>query len=384
MTRQATIAVLLALSTLLAACSGEGGGNDPRSDDATITTTTASSAPEGGPSTTTAPAEAGTYVLAPDGDDDGAGTEADPWRTFDHALPRLQPGDELLVRGGRYRERVRDLDLRPGRPDARISVRAWPGEEPVLAGLLWLDRPSYWTIAGLHVTWDDEGKANKKDHMVKITDGVGWRLEGSELSNAKSFAALLVASTGGNEPSDWTVSGNCIHGTRKANGTNQDHLVYVNSGTGGGRGVVSGNLLFDAPNGAGVKLGGADDDEGGARDVTVERNTIWGAGQSVLIAWRSEDNVVAENLLGATTRRYAAIRGYRLSGEGNIARGNVAADTEDVLLNDEGHEAIEDGGGNVLLSRSPGFDDTETCKGFRPSEPRAARAGHLVDSEATG
>ena len=385
MTRQATVTVLLVLSTLLAACSGDGGGGDgggPVDEAAPSTTTSASG---GGPSTTTdADGDARTYVLAPDGDDAGEGTEPDPWRTLDHALPRLRPGDELRLRGGTYRERVRDLDLQPGTPDARITIRAWPGEEPVLAGLLWLDRPSYWTVSGLHVTWDDDGKAGKKDHMVKVTDGVGWRIEGNELSNAKSFAALLVASSGGDEPADWSVTGNCIHGTRKANGTNQDHLVYVNTGTTGGPGLVSGNLLFDAPNGAGVKLGGADDEDEGVRRVTVERNTIWKAAQSVLIAWRSEDNEVADNLLGATTRRYAAIRGYRLSGEGNVARGNVAAETQDVLLNDDGHEEVEDAGGNVLLTRSPGFDDTKSCDGFRPSDARAARAGHLSGQGATG
>jgi hypothetical protein len=380
--RTAATAALLSLAMALGACTGD---RDPDADPAPGAGTSA------GPTTTAAPADEEpapsaptTYVLATDGDDGNAGTEQEPWRTFSRALPRLRPGDELLVRGGTYRERVRDLSLRAGTPEARITVRAFPGEEPVLAGLLWLDRPSYWTFSDLHVTWDDEGKAGRKDHMVKITDGVGWRVERSELSNAKSFAALLVASSRSGEPSDWAITGNCVHGTRKANGTNQDHLLYLNPGLSAGPGTVSGNLLYDAPNGAGLKLGGSDDDEGGAAGVTVERNTVWGAAQSILVSWQSEDNVLADNLLGGTSRRYGAIRGYRLSGSGNVARGNVAADTEAVLLNDEGHEPVDDGGGNVLLRGSPGFDDTGSCSGFRPSEARAARVGHLTAAAAGG
>ena len=368
----------LFLALVLGACSADGDDGRGRSDAGD--TSPAPTDPGG----ERAPAEPATYVLDPEGDDGNAGVEAAPWRTFARALPRLRPGDELLVRAGTYRERVRDLELRPGTPDRRITVRAYPGEKPVLAGLLWLDRPSHWTLSGLHVTWDDDGKAGKKDHMVKITDGVGWRLEGSELSRARSFAALLVASRREGEPADWSITGNCIHGTRQANGTNQDHLLYVNPGLRAGSGVVRGNLLFGAPNGAGVKLGGSDDDKGGAAGVTVERNTVWDAAQSILVSWRSENNVLADNLLGATGRRYGAIRGYRLSGEGNTARGNVAADTEAVLLNDEGHEPVVDGGGNLLLRTAPGFDDTDSCDGFRPSEPRAARVGHHTASVASG
>lgn len=333
---------------------------------------------------TRAPDDPATYVIAPDGDDGEKGDETAPWRTFARALPRLRPGDELLVRGGTYRQRIRDLELRAGTPDRRITVRAYPGEEPVLAGLLWLDRPSHWTLSGLHVTWDDHGKAGNKDHMVKITDGVGWRLEGSELSDARSFAALLIASEREGEPADWSITGNCIHGTRKSNGINQDHLLYLNPGLSGRGGVVRGNLLFDAPNGAGIKLGGASDDEGGAAGVTVERNTVWDAAQSILVSWQSEDNVFADNLLGGTARRYGAIRGYRLSGEGNAARGNVAADTEAVLLNDEGYEPVADRGGNLLLLAEPGFDDTASCDRFRPSEARAALVGHHTALDTDG
>jgi hypothetical protein len=358
------LAVTLALS-LLSSCSRDDGGPPNASDDKG---SSASTAP--------VPEEPREVVVAPAGDDRGTGTVDDPWRTLGAALARLRPGDTLLVRAGTYRERIRKVELRPGRADARITVRAWPEERPVLEGLLWLDRPSYWTIEGLRVEWDDE-RAGRKDHMVKVTDGVGWRFSANELAGARSFAALLVASDRGGEPASWTVAGNCIHSTRKANGANQDHLLYVNTGLEAGPGIVERNVLFDAPNGSGVKLGGSSEDEGGAADVVVRNNTIWGASQSILVSWRSARNTISGNLLGRTGPRYAAIRGYRLSGSGNVATGNFAFQTTGVLHNDEGYGRVADGGGN-RGGADPAFDRTDACDGFHPADPVAAGAGHLA------
>jgi hypothetical protein len=326
---------------------------------------------DGDGATTPAAPEARHLVVSPSGDDGADGSERHPWRTLRASLPRLRPGDSLLVRDGRYRERLDHVTIEPGRRDARITVAAFPGEHPVLAGLLWLHRPSYWTVRGLRITWDGGGP---HQHMVKLTDGVGWRLEANELSGARSFAALLVAGTRRGEPADWTVAGNCIHDTIATNGPNRDQLVYVNTGLDPGPGLIEGNVLFGASNGSGLKLGGAAEDEGGAARVDVRHNTIVDVAQGVLLAWRSHDNTVEGNLIGRTGPAYAAVRGYQLSGEGNVVTGNAAFETAAMVANDAGYRGVD--ARNNRFPVDPAFAPGQGCDGFVPSAPGFDDVGH--------
>lgn len=309
--------------------------------------------------------------IAPDGHDEAAGTRARPWATFTHAFGQLEPGQTLVVADGTYREQVRNPSLRPGEPTAPVEVVAAPGADPVLEGLLWLRGADHWHLDGLDVTWDERNDAD--EHMVKLSGGRGWRLTGAEVSGARSFAAILVV----DEPTDWHLAELCVHSTHETNGTNQDHLVYVNSGAGAGPGVIEDSLLFGAPNGAGVKLGGPSAEAGGTVDTTVRANTIVETAQPVVVAWASGGNVIEGNLLGDAGGDYGAIRGYRLDGEGNVARDNAAFGVSEMLLNDPGHRGVEDGGGNEFPV-SPRFDERDSCTGYVPGGERARERGHAA------
>lgn len=85
----------------------------------------------------------GAYFVAPDGDDAGPGTQAEPWRSVLRAFSRLSPGDTLVIRGGTYTsEGTSDLcgnGISPfgligrhGTPDSWITIMGYPGERPVL------------------------------------------------------------------------------------------------------------------------------------------------------------------------------------------------------------------------------------------------------------
>ncbi|HVX10949.1 MAG TPA: hypothetical protein VHC22_07210 [Pirellulales bacterium] len=80
------------------------------------------------------------------GDDGAAGDEAAPWRSINFALGRLTAADTLCLRGGIYREEI--YCAVAGRPDAPITVRAYPGERAIIdAGLAeFFDDPAHaWT-----------------------------------------------------------------------------------------------------------------------------------------------------------------------------------------------------------------------------------------------
>ena len=317
--------------------------------------------------------DSGTYFVATDGSDDNPGIEEAPWRTIGHALPQLRPGQILYLRGGTYVENIKNPAIVAGRADARITVAGYPGERPVIVGLLWLTRPNYWTITRVNVTWSDANLST--EHMVKITNGVGWIYRSSELWGARSYAALLVSGTAAGEPADWTVRGNCIHDTYPSNNSNRDHNLYVNTGTAAGAGMVAYNVIYNAPNGQNVKLGyGASvaQPDDGTANVTVRYNTMYGALKNVLVADGSHSNVIERNIIAAGEDGYA-IRAYRLTGANNVFRDNVFSGFERLQYADPGYASLTDGGGN-LFPLDPEFDGA-SCDAFRPLNAAAQPYG---------
>lgn len=329
--------------------------------------------------TTASGARAATYYVAPGGDDTEPGTQARPWGTLTKALGALQPGDTLWIRGGVYVERIKNIAIQPGTARAPIKVRAYPGERAVLRGLLRLARPSYWTIDGLNVTWD-KATGQPREHMVKLGDGVGWTFKNAEVWGARSYAAILVYSTRPGEPKNWRIAHCRIHDTYPANKKNQDQLLYVNSGLSGSGGVIERNLIYNAPNGNGIKLGGPAADSGGAAGVTIRYNTIYNTKQSILVAWQSRGNHIYRNLLGGVGKVHGGVRGYQLTGPNNIARDNLGFDAKAILLNDPGYVGVQDGGGNLLVSEVA--FDSATSSSLRPRQPTAQRYGRYAQEDA--
>jgi hypothetical protein len=77
-------------------------------------------------------AHAGTFHVAPDGQDANPGTPESPLRSMQKAAEVARAGDTVLVRGGVYRGHV---FLRfSGEPDKPIVFRNAPGERPVVDG----------------------------------------------------------------------------------------------------------------------------------------------------------------------------------------------------------------------------------------------------------
>lgn len=77
--------------------------------------------------------EAATYYVSKTGNDTtGTGTISNPWATITKGQSMLAAGDTLLVRGGRYYESV-EL-TKQGTSGSQITIKAYPGETPVLDG----------------------------------------------------------------------------------------------------------------------------------------------------------------------------------------------------------------------------------------------------------
>jgi hypothetical protein len=73
------------------------------------------------------------YVSAT-GSDRNVGTLKRPWRTISRALRTIVPGEAVYVRAGSYPEWA--IEARSGTARSPISLRAYPGEHPVITGRL--------------------------------------------------------------------------------------------------------------------------------------------------------------------------------------------------------------------------------------------------------
>lgn len=297
--------------------------------------------------------------VAPTGDDANPGTGAQPWRTLAASLSRLDDGDILWVHGGSYEERV-NIDANPGRPDARITVAAYPGERPVIVGSLWLAGPSYWTIDGINVTW---GATNSpEESMVRLWGGTGWVFANAELWNAHSVAALMIDGRPGHDIGSFVVRGNCIHDTQPSNDVNQDHNIYVDDfgASPAPYGIIERNVLFNAPNGNNIKLGGGDG--GGPRNVQVRYNSMYGGNRNVSVSIEASDNRIYRNILGDAHE--ANIAAYNLTGTGNVAFENIGFGAPIVVAATPGYNKIES---DRNVAYNPRLDKI-SCGGFRPAD----------------
>ena len=308
------------------------------------------------------------YYLATTGNDANAGTSAAPFRTFTVAMKRLRPGDTLVVRGGTYAERVilKGSDLTAGTPEARIKVQAAKGERVVIQGLFWLSNASYYTIDGINVTW---GTANtSQEHMVRFYNGTGQIYRNAELWGARSYAAFLID---GNA-TGWNLNNLYIHDTYASNQASQDQLIYVAAGS---NGVIERNLLVNAPNGRGIKVGMATPGAGLPAGITIRYNTIVNSGAgNISFSYDARDNTIQNNVFVNAGAGYASAGSYQLTGGNNYVAKNVSFGAVSVLKAGEG---FRDGGQNLTV-------DPLLDAGYKPTNPALYDAsgkllyGHLA------
>jgi hypothetical protein len=157
------------LFTLCGACGGDGGN---------------------GGSGPTGPGGGVTYYVAPAGDDNNPGTEAQPWRTIQKAAQTLVSGDTVYIRAGTYHERV----VPQNSGGDYITYAAYPGETVTidgdgialpddLAGLFEVAGRSYIRITGLRVI---NAGPNNDNAGIMVLDSSNIIVENNSTYNTNS------------------------------------------------------------------------------------------------------------------------------------------------------------------------------------------------------
>ncbi|MCP5094909.1 MAG: DUF1565 domain-containing protein, partial [Chloroflexi bacterium] len=257
------------------------------------------------------PAQAGAYYVAPNGNDNAAGTINAPFASIQHAVDLAGAGDVVYVRAGTYVEEVKIRNS--GQPGNPLTVSAYPGEQVVIDGRYELPQPpaSGWpkcndTVSPPRCTHYKPMVSIEGDHIVfagfHVTQSNGrgvrvWRsggrpqgivIQDNAISENRNAALIILESDGvtveNNEvwhnanyathdrsPSvlNWP---HAINGNHSTNLTYRGNTVYENygEGIGSGRGsvgvVIEDNVIYDNKVQIYVHR---------TQDVVVQRNLVY-------------------------------------------------------------------------------------------------------------
>jgi hypothetical protein len=296
--------------------------------------------------------------VSPTGDDTGPGTIDRPWRTLAWAFHRVYEQQVLFVRDGTYREAVHHVGLHDGTPDKPITVLAYPGENPVLAGTVSLNRPRHWLIDNLDVTGDPSASGEQPRFMVKIVGGHSWTWQNSEFSDTVGSANVMITGWGMDEPWGFRFTGNCLHGLPEppASATN----LFLGAMGPGTHGILARNVVFNADDQPNVRIGSG---AGTPTRVKLLRNTIYGGSLGIDVRGRPHRVKIAQSIVGGSHQAPAMVRFSGGRTDGTTMTNNVAVNAAQ-LLRPEVSKSVH-GYGNLEVPGDPEFVDTTRCDGFR-------------------
>lgn len=253
---------------------------------------------------------AGALYVAGNGSDSNPGSQAQPWRTLEHASATAPAGSTVVLRAGTYGARGRILRL--ARKDLRVEGdRAGP--KPRVLGQVRLDAAGV-TVSGVIFDGPTGGVANSSSANPGGEDVQVWMradrtaILDSEVRNNRWHAGVFVS-----EGADQVrIAGNHIHdngGFGIPAQANLDHGVYFASGSGRVTdNRIEHNLSY------GIQLYPS------AHDVVVADNTIERHGRGgIIVADRARKNAIVRNQV---RNNRVGIRTHDLSGAGNVARDN--------------------------------------------------------------
>lgn len=299
-------------------------------------------------------------------------------RGFSKLLEALRPGQTLVLRPGTYNIGVTRPEVRSGTRSAPITVTASDPSRTVIRGQLKLWDADYWHLKSLRFQAGVRGA-----EALYIGGGRGWRVTGSEFSGADrtgAYANVAIGSGYRGEPRDFRFTRNCLHGAGRTARSNTDHNLYVafagNSRTGG---TIDRNIIFNHPNGAGIKLGnGGLPGARGPWGVKVLNNTIAFGGRQVLLHGDVRGNLIQGNLLAVSTARFVkspkttAIYANMVTTRTNKLVHNYVYRSSMVAFDPQKRLVAQ---GKNTLRTDPSFTRIQTCKDWQTRNPAARPYG---------
>jgi parallel beta-helix repeat protein len=331
---------------------------------------------------------AATYYVAPSGDDDAAGTEAQPFQTLHQGASVLTPGDTLLVRAGTYAEEFYN-DIPGGTSWSEpVTLAAYPGEQPVIQPAVGATRVftfasasvSYVVIRGfvldatntqvdaIKITW---GSSDGASHHIRIQDcevfgapGQGILLTGDDTQGGldvtgNEFVNLDVHDNGTTDFDHGfyiSTAGNLVEGCSVHANAGWGIHVYNGSANDADANIIRNNQSHD--NAAAGERGVGIGIYSGSGNLAYN-NLIWGNKSGIAVDYSATDsgvynNVVFDNLEGGV------VIGQESTGA--IVRNNAIWQNGSGIA-DSGSGTVQD---HNLVDSDPGVVDVANHD-FRPT-----------------
>lgn len=227
-------------------------------------------------------------------------------------------------------------DIKPG-----ITLVNAPGTNPTIVGAVDMSDGRDWNWFGIDVTYPASPSST---HMVKFDGGSGWEVAYSEFHDARCYTLVRP----GQGATNWRLHHNRVENNRPANGTNQDHALYVSGEVARQNGRIDHNLIGGTPNGRGVKIGGPSSGGGDIGGVRVDHNTIHDSDgpSAVQVSNGATANAIDGNVVYGSGSSTAFTDGAG-SRAGNVYQGNVSD-----IRTGPNTANLRDGGGNAVLPTS--------------------------------
>src|SRR6516162_8714557 len=255
-----------------------------------------------------------TYYVATTGNDSNNGSAAHPFKTMQHAMISLEPGDTLDVEAGSYAGFIVGWDSTPantgdrygwidGTPSAPITIQADPSavagsviinsrNNETSAGVDLEPGDNYIIISGFNID-DSAGGVDKypnKGEGIKICGNNDSAIGNTITSINYGFG--IIADNANNV----LLRGNTITGTLDQGNADYGHGIYISGST--NHAVVQGNTIYSNQY-IGIHVNG-DASEGGIGLVTnalIEDNVIYNNGQNGINADGLQSSTIENNLL---------------------------------------------------------------------------------------
>jgi len=247
-------------------------------------------------------------VVAPNGSDSAAGTEAAPLASVEQLLDDLDSGETGCLRSGTYGARQFKVET-PG-----ITLTSYPGERATLRGQLRFNPSAVGAIAQNMLL---DGR-NSDDLLGPLIYADGVILRGNEITNHNTAICVHVTDYSDQAPPEGVIiEDNEIHNCGQLPATNLDHGIYIAHARGT---IIRDNVIY-ANADRGVQL------YPDADDSLVTGNVIDGNGQGVIFGGgpssSSDDNLVTRNVITNSTIRFNVESHWQgPTGTGNVARDN--------------------------------------------------------------
>ncbi len=150
------------------------------------------------------------YVVATTGSDGNPGTADRPFASIAAAVNRLAAGDTITVRGGTYNPTAPIGVWVSGTATQRITIRAQPGEQPVVDGsAVTGSYPNVFSIGGSYVTLQGFTVRNSRGIGIQNWKASGTRYLGNTVTDSQG-SGIAIESDDLVSSNDILVEGNTV------------------------------------------------------------------------------------------------------------------------------------------------------------------------------